>query len=152
MGYKNTKYTPQDSTAILLKDNIYSFFHFDGPDSDNISSNSNSSSSNSNSSNDSSRTATPLDSNNRDSILERNILNKEIDVNTLMSKTEIPEDSIILESNGNSLTFKTPDNKLFILERSVSPQGSINHFKYELDKPKNYSKTEILTIYPKNSS
>jgi len=144
------------STAVLYYDNIISFFHLDGaapPSEGGGNDTSSSSSSNSSiSSNESSRTTTP--SNPKTSILDTTapILNKEIDVNTLMSKTEIPLDSRILESDGNSLTFKTPDNKLFILERSTSPQGSVNHFKYELDRPNNYSKTEILTIYPKNSS
>ena len=134
------------STAILFYDNITSFFHFDG--SDNISSSSSSNSSSSISSNNTSRTVTP--SNYHNSVLDTStptpIPQIEIDINTLISKTEIPEDSIILENNNNHLTFKTPDNKLFLLERSTSPSGSVTHFKYELDKNNNYSKTEILTI------
>jgi hypothetical protein len=62
----------------------------------------------------------------------------------------IPEDSRFLELGRDQLLVVTPDNRLFLTDRSTSPLGSITYTRYELDRNNNFSRTEIFTTYPDN--
>jgi hypothetical protein len=48
------------------------------------------------------------------------------------------------------LLIATPDNRIFLTDRSTSPLGSITNTRYELDRNNNFSRTEIFTTYPEN--
>jgi hypothetical protein len=62
----------------------------------------------------------------------------------------IPEDSRYLETGPNQLLIVTPDNRIFVTDRSTSPLGSTTNIRFELDRNNNLSRTEILTNYPEN--